>query len=395
MNFKLTKTACYIGFAVQAIINNFLPILFIVFQTDYNLSYEKLGRLVFINFSIQIVSDLLTPHISRLIGCKNTVLLSHFLCFAGLCLLSVLPSFVSNVYLALTLSVAFYAFGSGIIEVILSPVVSTLPSKSPAASMAVTHSFYCFGQVLTVAFTTLMVTLFGYSGWRYIPLIWAAVPAVNILLFIKAPITEPVSKPEKKEQKGIFATREFLCFAIFMVCAGVSEITMSEWTSVFAQNTLGISKYAGDLLGPGAFAVFMGVGRVVFGLSSGKFSVRRLLIVNNFLCFLCYMAVGISNSPVLSLAACALCGFAVSLSWPGTYSLAAMRFPKGGTLMFGIYALCGDLGCSVGPWLLGFIADRVNIKAGFAACSVFPLIMAFAALLLLKEKDCKPDLNNV
>lgn len=395
MNYKQTKIACYVGFTVQAVINNFLPILFVVFQSNYALNYEKLGRLLFINFSIQIISDILTPYISKFIGYRKTILLSHFLAAAGLCLLCILPSVFSSIYTAMAVSIAVYAFGSGVIEVILSPLVSVLPSKSPSASMAFTHSFYCWGQVATVILTSAMVTLFGFSGWRFIPLLWAVVPAVNFVLFLFVPIKEPAAAPKEENRREIFKTREFFCFAVFMVCAGVSEITMSEWTSVFAQNSLGISKYTGDLLGPGAFAVCMGAGRMIFGSLSGRFSVRRALIINNFLCFLCYLAVGISNSPVLSLLACALCGLTVSLSWPGTYSLGASRFPNGGTFMFGVFALCGDLGCSAGPWLLGFVADKISIKAGFSVCSVFPLLMAVTALFVLKEKDCKPHFYNV
>ena len=203
-------------------------------------------------------------------------------------------------------------------------------------------------------------------------------------------MAEPAAEEKQKTEVSYFGSRKFICFVIFMICAGAAEISMSEWASVFAQNALNINKFAGDLLGPCAFALFMGIGRVFFGLFSNRFSQRKVLIVNNVLCFACFIAVGIANVPALSLLACALCGFGVSISWPGTYSLAAAAFPHGGTLMFSIFALSGDLGCSAGPWLLGFVADKLSLKSGFLVCSVFPLIMLLAAVFLIKEKDCKP-----
>lgn len=387
LSFKHTKFACYIGFVVQAIINNFLPILFIIFQTNYNLSYEQLGRIVFINFFTQLLADALTPALVKRIGYKGAAITCHALAATGLCMLSVLPQLFDNFYLCIIISVIVYATGSGIIEVCLSPMVELLPSNNKAAAMAFLHSFYCWGQALTALLTTFLVFAFGFDNWQYIPLVWAIIPAVNLILFTRVPVVEQGNDEKQETVLSLFLTRQFWCFAIFMVCAGASEIAMAQWASVFAQNALGVNKFVGDLLGPCAFAIFMGSGRIIFGMNSGRFSPRKALIINNILCFICYVAVALCNIPILSLIACALCGFTVSLSWPGTYSLAAKHFTHGGTLMFSIFALCGDLGCSSGPWLLGFVADRVSLNAGFLVCAAFPVIMVLAAIFLLKEND--------
>ncbi len=382
--YKKTRLTCYIAYIVQALINNFLPILFIIFRREYNLSYEKLGRIIFINFFVQFIADAITPLIVKKIGYKGAAILCQGLAAAGLILLSIFTLVFNDVYIAIISAVIIYAFGSGVIEVIISPIIELLPTERKAANMAFLHSFYCWGQVLTVLGTTLMVMLFG-STWQIIPAIWAIIPFCNTFLFMRVLIIEPDEQEKIPLHKKDIFTREFFCFAVFMICAGASEIAMSEWASVFAQQGLGVSKIVGDLLGPCAFAVCMGTGRVVFGVFSGKYSQKTALIINNLLCCACYIGVALLKAPLLSLAACAFCGFTVSLSWPGTYSMAAARFPKGGTLMFSIFALCGDLGCSTGPWLLGAVADRVGLNNGFLVCAVFPLTLVIAALILPRK----------
>lgn len=380
--YKKTQVACYVGYVVQAIINNFLPILFVIFSKTYSLSYEQLGRIVFINFSVQIVSDVLSPLIVKLIGFRGAVITCHGLAASGLVMLSVLPKLIPDIFTAICLSVIVYAFGSGIIEVILSPMIELLPTVNKAKGMAFLHSFYCWGQALTVVVTTLLISLLGSENWRFIPLIWAVIPFVNMLAFTRVPIVEP-PKDEKGGGKAMFFNFEFVCFMIFMLCAGASEITMAEWASALAQEGLGIDKVTGDILGPCAFAIFMGLGRVIFGVFAGKFSPVKALLINNVLCFICYVVVAVCKMPFFSLLACAFCGFTVSLSWPGTYSLAAERFKNGGAVMFSVFALCGDLGCSVGPWIFGFAADRISFSGGFLICAVFPVVMIVTAVYML------------
>lgn len=389
VSYKKTKLACYTGLTVQAIINNFLPILFIIFQRDYGLNYEQLGRLLFINFAIQIFADFITPYIVKIIGYKGSAIICHFLAAFGLTLLFVLPSIMTDFYSAVVISVIVYAFSSGILEVVMSPIMELIPEDNKTANMAFLHSFYCWGQALTVIVTTLLVKLLGFADWRFIPLLWAIIPFLNMFFFMRVPVVEPPKAQNEKTSKDFIKQREFLCFLIFMLCAGANEIAMSEWASVFAQNALGVSKTIGDLAGPCAFAILMGSGRIIYAKYLCRFSYRKVIIAVTLLCLACYMAVALCKIPVFSLLACAICGFSVSISWPGTISLAASRFPNGGTILFSLCALCGDMGCSSGPWLLGAVANATNLNTGFLVCCIFPIIMLVTAIFVLKEKDCK------
>lgn len=387
-SYKSTKIACFIGFVVQAIINNFLPLLFIIFNTQYNLNYEQLGRLLFVNFFVQLIVDALTPALVKRIGYRGAAIACHGLAAAGLFMLGVLPLvFPNHIYTCLVASIIVYASGSGIIEVCISPMVELLPGDKKGADMAFTHSFYCWGQAFTVLVSTLLIFLIGQTHWQFIPMLWAIIPLLNMINFMRVPVIEQPDDPISKTANTLFKNRDFWIFAVIMICAGASEITMAEWASLFAQKALGVSKTVGDLLGPCAFAVCMGSGRVIFGLLDGKFNPKKALILNNILCVFCYVGVAVCNIPTLSLIACALCGFSVSLSWPGTYSMAARHFPTGGTLMFSILALCGDLGCSIGPWLMGIVANSTTLETGFLVCAVFPAIMVLTAPLLRKENS--------
>lgn len=382
-SYKSTKVACFAGFIVQAIINNFLPLLFIIFNTEYNLNYEQLGRLLFINFFVQFIVDALTPIVVKFLGYRGAAIACHGLAALGLCLLGILPVlFPNHIYTCVVTAIVVYATGSGIIEVCLSPIVEMLPGDKKGADMAFSHSFYCWGQAFTVLVSTLLIFLFGHDKWQYVPIIWSIIPFINMFNFMRVPMVEHRDEPATKTASVLFKSRDFWIFAVIMICAGASEITMAEWASLFAQKALNVSKTTGDLLGPCAFAVCMGTGRVIFGISDGKFNPKIALILNNILCVLCYIGVAVLNIPILSLAACALCGFSVSLSWPGTYSMAASRFANGGTLMFSILALCGDFGCSIGPWLMGIVSNASTLEIGFLVCAVFPVIMIIATSLL-------------
>ncbi len=384
--YKKTKAACYIGYTVQAIINNFLPILFIIFNKNYGLSYESIGRLIFINFITQIFADISAPLIVKRIGYKKSAVLCHFLATAGLLLLSFLPNVIGNTYFAIVISIMVYAFGSGIIEVIISPIMEFLPTENKSGNMAVLHSFYCWGQVFTIAVTTLAVKVLGFGDWQLIPLFWAVVPFINMFFFMSVPVVEKTEE-EKSGGNNYFKDKRFYYIVIFMICSGASEIAMSQWASIFAQNGLGISKIKGDFLGPCIFGVLMGTGRILYAMFSNKFSYLKTVAFCSFLALVCYLVAGFSKNPVVSLAACAFCGITVSMFWPGTLSFAVKTFPSGGALMFGIVALSGDLGCSTGPWLLGLIADRVNLNTGFAVCGIFPLVMLIMAFLFSIKKD--------
>lgn len=384
-----TKVAGYVGFVVQAIINNFLPILFIVFRDIYDLGYEKLGRLIVFNFATQMFIDLLTPKILSKIGYRKASFLSQFTAFVGLCMMSVLPQIMDNTYLAIIISIMVYAMGSGLMEVILSPMIEMLPTGNKSGNMAVLHSFYCWGQMLVVPVTTLLVLWLGYEKWFYIPLLWAVVPFINMFSFLKVPIVEPDAEQKQSTFSQLIRNHKFVVYMIMMLCAGASEIAMSQWSSLFVQTALGIPKAIGDVAGPCIFAFFMASGRVAYAKISKKISFTRLLLWLNVLCSVCYVMVAVCKIAVLSLVFCALCGLSVSISWPGIYSAGARNFKTGGAVMFSVFAMCGDTGCSLGPWLIGVVAEYSNLNYGFLAAAVFPIIMVICTLYLLKNRDCK------
>ncbi len=381
--YTATKLACYIGYIVQAIINNFLPILFIALQDVYGLGYEKLARLVVFNFVTQMVTDIITPKIVGRIGYKKTAVICHGASALGLILLSVLPRIISP-YTGIIISIIIYAFGSGLIEVIISPIIEMLPTDDKSGNMSVLHSFYCWGQAFTVIVTTLLVKLFGYSGWAFIPLSWAVIPFVNMFFFMRVPVVEPEAEQKKSGISVLLKNRRFLVYMVMMLCAGATEIAMAEWASMFVQKALGVSKVIGDLAGPCAFALFMGLGRMWYAVVSKRVDFRKTLIALSAVCFICYLTVAFCEIPWISLVFCAVCGFTVSISWPGIYSAGAREFPEGSSVMYSVFAMCGDTGCCLGPWVLGIVADSLGLNIGFAVTSVFAVGMIIACFILGK-----------
>ena len=385
--YKKTKIAAYTGYFVQAIVNNFLPILFIALQDVYGIGYEKLGRLIMFNFVTQMITDIVTPKIVEKMGYKKSAVMSQGIAALGLASLAVFPNIMPDAYVGIVISVIIYAFASGLTEVIISPMIEMLPTDNKTGNMSLLHSFYCWGQAVTALGSTLLLHMLGYKGWMFIPLIWAIVPAINAVFFSGVPVVEP--EPERKSDsfRQLFKNRSFRLFMVIMLCSGASEIAMAEWASMFAQKALGVSKVVGDLAGPCAFALFMGVGRVCYAAFSEKLSYKKTIVTMSLLCAVCYYVAAFVKIPVFALAACAVCGFSVSLFWPGTLSAGAKAFPKGDAVMFSVFAMCGDIGCCIGPWILGIIADNASLNAGFAVSSVFPLVMIVAALGLRDKKE--------
>lgn len=386
INYTSTKIASYAGLFVQAIVNNFLPILFIALQDVYKIGYEKLGRLIMFNFITQLVTDMLTPKIVGVLGYRKSAVICQGFAALGLTMLSFLPRIMPDPYVGIVISVMAYAFASGLMEVILSPMVEMLPTKNKSGNMAVLHSFYCWGQAVTTLVTTFLVSLFGYINWMYIPILWAIVPFINMFSFIKVPIIEP--EPERKSDslKTLLSSPLFRCFMVMMLCAGASEIAMAEWASMFAQQALGVSKVVGDLAGPCAFAILMGTGRILYARFSASLSFRKTVIVLSTLCAACYLTTALSRLQLLALISCAVCGFTVSVMWPGTYSAGAKAFPRGDAVMFSVFAMCGDLGCCLGPWILGIIADIKDLHTGIAFTAIFPIIMLITSIFFFKEE---------
>ena len=401
LSYRHTRIASYIGYVTQAIINNLAPLLFVTFNTRLNISVEKLGLLVSVNFGIQILVDFLAARYILKIGYRKGAVLAHILCTTGLVLLGILPGVMRNAYSGLIIAIAFSALGGGLLEVLVSPIVESLPGDEKASAMSLLHSFYCWGHVAVVLLSTLYFRLAGIENWRFLPILWAVVPFMNTFLFAKVPLCSLSGDEEGHAFRRLFSSKVFWILFLLMVCAGASEQAMSQWSSMFAEAGLGISKTLGDLLGPCAFAVMMGLGRLCYGIWGSRLKIAQALLCSALLCMACYLLAIFSSSPVLSLVACAFTGLSVALMWPGTFSLAAQNYATGGTAMFAILALAGDLGCSCGPGLVGWIAGvsqrndssflkylcvNDGIKTGLLAGVIFPLLMILGIVLLRRFK---------
>lgn len=384
--------ACYQGIVSQAIINNLAPLLFVIFQDQFAISLGMIGWLILINFGTQLVTDGLSVRYADRIGHRRLMILSHICCTAGLLMLSILPGLLPNPYVGLVIAVVTYAIGGGLIEVLVSPIVDALPGEAKASSMSLLHSFYCWGHVAVVLLTTAALRILGDGLWRLIPVLWAIVPAINIHHFARVPLVPALSEHERMPLKKLLSSKLFLLAILMMVCSGASEQAMSQWASLFAERGLGIGKTLGDLLGPCLFAILMGLGRTLYGLLGERIRLSRALTLCAALCIACYLVAALSPSPVLSLMGCALTGFSVSLMWPGMISLSARVFTAGGTALFGLLALGGDVGCAVGPWLAGVVSDATGggLSAGLLIAAVFPLLLLLGLLYMRRMEGSAP-----
>ena len=375
-NYKHTFFASYAGYFVQAIINNFIPLLFLTFQSSFSLSYDKISLLIVINFGVQLCVDFFSAYFIDKIGYRVSVIAAHIFACIGLAGLSIFP-FIMNPYAGIILSIIIYATGSGLIEVIISPLVEACPSDSKAGAMSLLHSFYCWGQMCVVLFSTLFFNLAGITNWRLLALIWACVPLINGVYFCLVPIPEVLSENKGMGMKNLFKTKLFYILAVIMLCSGASELAMSQWASAFAESGLGVSKTMGDLLGPCLFAVLMGSARVMYSKLSDRIPLGKVMIASALLCAVSYLVAGLSPLPIVSLLACAVCGFSVGVMWPGTFSLAAEKIPTGGTAMFALLALFGDTGCASGPAIVGRMTTIFgdDLGKGLLFAVVFPVVM--------------------
>ncbi len=388
--YTYTIYACYIGYVVQAIINNLAPLLFLTFQRSFQISTEQIGLLISINFGTQILVDFIAAKYVDRIGYRVSVVAAHVFSVVGLIGLGIFP-FLLPPYAGLILAMVFNAIGGGLIEVLISPIVEAAPSSSAKeTAMSLLHSFYCWGHVAVVLLSTLGFRLLGMERWYILPILWSVVPACNIFLFARVPIQTLVEEEEQIPAKKLLSMNMFWLFFALMVCAGASEQAMSQWASLFAEKGLNQSKTVGDLLGPCLFAVLMGSSRMFYGKFGEKIDLRKFMLGSGALCIISYLLAVFMKNPLLALLGCALCGLSVGIMWPGTFSLSAKFCPQGGTLMFALLALAGDLGCASGPAVVsvvsGFYPD-LGIKAGLAAAIVFPALMIL--LLVVGRKRMK------
>lgn len=385
-NYKSTLFASYVGYITQAVVNNFAPLLYITFQKNYGITLRQLSFLAMFNFLVQLCVDYLSAKFVDKIGVRKCLAGSHFMAGLGLILLGVLPDILPSPMIGITIAIVFYAVGGGLIEVLVSPVVEACPTKNKSAHMSILHSFYCWGQVLVILLSTVFFMTAGISHWQIMSAVWAVIPIANGILFIFVPLYD-TAEPEESGDKLLHLMKSvvFRILMIMMLCAGAAEIAVSQWASAFAEKGLGISKTAGDIAGPCLFALLMGIARVVYSRLSKKVNLSKYIMFCSALCLAGYLIIAFSPSAVLSLAGVGICGFAVGVMWPGTYSLATQKMPVCSTSVFAFLALAGDAGCSSGPYLVGMVSSAFgdNLKIGMLLAAVFPLIMIIAALFLL------------
>ena len=387
--YNRTIAACFVGYITQAIVNNFVPLLFLTFQRTYAIPLSQITLLVTLNFGVQLLVDLLSVTFVDRIGYRASMILAHALSAAGLALLTVLPEALPNPFAGILCCVVIYAIGGGLLEVLVSPVVEACPSDNKEKAMSMLHSFYCWGHVGVVLLSTAFFRLFGIANWKLMALIWAIIPAANIVAFAKVPIAKLVAEGETGYSlRELLGMKLFWVLMLMMICAGASEQAVSQWASTFAEKGLGISKTAGDLAGPMAFAILMGASRAFYGKHGDRIDLDRFMVGSAALCVGCYLCISLVPSPVVSLIACALCGLSVGIMWPGTFSKAAATLRRGGTALFALLALGGDVGCSGGPTLVGFVSSALgdNLKAGMLAGIAFPLLLLFGVFALKSMK---------
>lgn len=408
VNYRPTVRACYVGYVTQAIVNNLAPLLFVIFSQNFDLSLSELGGLIVLNFGTQLVLDVIATRYADRIGYRVCLVAAHLFAALGLLCLGILPR-VMTPMLGLALSVILYGVGGGLIEVLISPVVDSVPGEKKASEMVLLHAAYCWGQVLVVLVSTLALTVLGRSLWYILPCIWALVPLCNAFAFLRLPIPTPAADHATMSLRQLMRSHTLWIFAAVIFCSGAAELAMSQWSSLFAELGLGVNKTLGDLLGPCLFGILMGLGRTLSGVFGGKMDLRRGLALSAAFCTVCYLVAGLSTNAFVALMGCAFCGLGVAILWPGVYSLASARYPAGGTAMFGLLAISGDLGCSFGPWLsgkradaaaalpavaeygarLGLSTEQMALKLGLLCALIFPIAIVVLCGVVLRKREGK------
>jgi len=387
-NYKKTLTACYLGFITQAISANFAPLLFLTFKSTYGISLEKIALIPFVFYLTQLLIDFAATKFADRIGYRACVTASQVLSAFGLIMMAVLPEILPVPFAGILISVVLYAIGSGLIEVLVSPIVEACPFENKDSMMSLLHSFYCWGAVGVILGSTLFFAIFGVENWRILTLIWTLIPLANTFNFMTCPMERLLEEGESLPVRKLLRIPIFWLMILLMICSGASEASMAQWASAFTESALGVSKTIGDLVGPCLFAIFMGITRVIYSKMSEKLDLTKVMLLCGIMCAGCYLLASLSPIPVLGLAGCALCGMTVGIMWPGTISISSQKCQRGGTAMFAFLALAGDLGATVSPALVGSISEMVggNLKMGLLFATVFPVILV-AGLIALKIYD--------
>lgn len=392
LSYNHTMYASFIGYVVQAIVNNFVPLLFVTFEESFNISISKITFLVTFNFGLQLIVDLLSTTFVDRIGYKVSVIIAHFMSALGLILLTILPNVFNDAFIGLLISVMVYAIGGGLLEVLVSPIVEACPTDNKQTAMSLLHSFYCWGCVGVVLISTIFFGIFGIANWRILTIVWAIVPILNGLYFSQVPIAKLIDDDQKTLSfKELFSNKIFWIMLLLMVCSGASEQAVSQWASTFAEKGLGVTKTIGDLTGPMFFSILMGTSRAIFGKFGDRLDLKKSMCISGILCVISYLLISLSPWAVVSLIGCGICGFSVGIMWPGTFSLSSESIRGGGTIMFALLALAGDVGCSGGPTFVGLISGLFNdnLKIGILMAIVFPILLILGLLLIKKNINIK------
>lgn len=387
--YQNTMYACFVGYIVQAIVNNFVPLLFLTFESSYGIPLSQITMLITFNFGIQLLVDLLSAKFVDKIGYRVSIVMAHIFAALGLAGLVVLPDLLPNAFAGLLIAVVVYAIGGGLIEVLISPIMESCPSENKEKAMSLLHSFYCWGHVGVVLLSTLFFWFFGIANWKILALLWVIIPVCNGILFCKVPIAPLIEEGETgMSLRELCKNRIFWILMLMMMCAGASEQAVSQWASTFAEQGLGVSKTIGDLAGPMSFAILMGSARAFYGKFGDRIDLDKFMQASSLLCIVSYLCISLSPSPLFSLIGCSLCGLSVGIMWPGTFSKASAALRNGGTAMFALLALAGDVGCSGGPTLVGFVTGLASddLKKGILAGILFPILLIVGIVSLKKAK---------
>lgn len=393
--YRPTLYAAFTGYIVQAVVVNFAPLLFVLFQDSYGVSLSQLSFLITMTFSIQLVGDILLPRVIHRIGVRTCIVTANVLAAAGLVLMAILPELTPAPFTGILLAVLVYSLGASLIEVLISPIVEACPFENKSAVMSLLHSFYSWGSVLTILVTTVFFFLFGVENWKYMSILWAVVPVIDGILFARAPLAE-LAGDKKGQETGVLSLLKMplvWLLLVLMTTAACAELAVAQWASAFAERGLGISKTLGDLCGPLFFGVLMGLGRVFYAKFSERLNLEKFMLFCGALCIVSYLMIALSPWPVVALLGCGITGFGTGILWPGTLSIGSKKIPLGGTALFALLACFGDLGCSVGPSVVGVVSDALGgkLEMGILVSTVFPVIFVFALLVLMRSNRKKQN----
>lgn len=387
LNYKKTLVACYLGFVTQAISANFAPLLFLTFKSTYGITLEKIAMIPLVFYLTQLLIDLVATKFADKIGYRICVVASQILSAVGLVLMAILPEVFPVPFIGILISVVLYAVGSGLIEVLVSPIVEACPFENKDGMMSLLHSFYCWGAMGVILGSTFFFSVFGVENWKILTVIWALVPLYNTFNFINCPIERLVEDGKSMGIRKLLKTPIFWLMIVLMICSGASEATMAQWASAFTESAIGVSKTAGDLAGPCLFAMFMGISRMLYGKFSKNLDLTKVMLACGIMCAGCYLLASLSTLPILGLAGCVFCGLDVGIMWPGSISISSQNCPKGGTAMFAFLALAGDLGAMVSPAMVGTLSEMAdgNLKTGLLVATIFPVVLVVGLLVLNKK----------